>query len=231
MMDCKGVASCVYGSILYFLLRDGRLEGNQEARLLRVNDARRQWYRLHPRVVKLPRILMRSCLLEGWAELHGPAIKAANTRNAAKFFKSLAHRYFNTLSTRDRNVCLVADSLVGFYDCLYQSGMLLQNEQLLGLSTRCQKFGLSYQRLRNLAMTDSILAWPVRPKLHKMMHAPEMAEIINPIYVQHYAEESLIGTTAKVWTMSMAGRYQGSLQRVVLTKRLTGLLLRCEGAG
>ena len=60
-------------------------------------------------------------------------------------------------------------------------------------------FGLSYQRLRNLAGTSGEMAWPVTTKVHKMQHVPELANIINPVHLQCYADESLMGTSQKVW--------------------------------
>ena len=39
-----------------------------------------------------------------------------------------------------------------------------------------------------------------------------------------------MGTTARVYKKSMFGRYKATVQKVVLCKRLTGLLLRLEGA-
>jgi len=63
-----------------------------------------------------------------------------------------------------------------------------------------------------------------------MMRIPELAGHINPIRVQCYSEESLMGTTARVYKKSMFGRYKATVQKVVLCKRLTGLLLRLEGA-
>ena len=62
-----------------------------------------------------------------------------------------------------------------------------------------------------------------------MQHVPELANILNPTQVQCYMEESYMGTTQHVWMNTMNGRYKGKVQAVVLTKRLAGLLLRCEG--
>ena len=113
---------------------------------------------------------------------------------------------------------------------LYKAGWFLNKEELVKLATHTQDFGVAYQRLRNIAAAEGELAWPIRPKAHKMMHIPELAGHINPIRVQCYSEESLMGTTARVYKKSMFGRYKATVQKVVLCKRLTGLLLRLEGA-
>ena len=45
--------------------------------------------------------------------LHGPIVKAANTRDIARLFESLAHAQFIAPTPRDRNICSVATNLVG----------------------------------------------------------------------------------------------------------------------
>ena len=91
-------------------------------------------------------------------------------------------------------------------------------------------FGVSYQRLRNLAQAQKVLAWPIRPKVHKMQHVPELASHLNPVHAQCYLEESFMGTTAKVWRKSMVGIYSKGIQELTLVKRVAGVLLRLEGA-
>ena len=107
--------------------------------------------------------------------------------------------------------------------------MFLSGEQVATPQGHCTTFGLSYQRLRNLAATAGDLVWPVRPKVHNMQHVPELANILNPAQVQCYVEESYMGTTQQAWKKSMVGWCKAKVQAVVLTKRLAGLLLRCEG--
>ena len=92
----------------------------------------------------------------------------------------------------------------------------------------CIEFGENYQKLRDWARDAGQLAWPVRPKVHKMQHLPQCCAVINPTAVQVYGEESLVGTTVRVWKKSMAGRYTGVVQRNVLVKRLTGLMCHFE---
>ena len=162
-------------------------------------------------------------------DLSGPAIKAAITRNAAGFFEHLATTFFTSDSPKDRHLRQVTSSLYAFYGTLYGAGMFLSEDEVNTLQGHTTAFGLAYQRLRNLANTEEQLLWPVRPKVHKMQHVPELAGVINPVHAQCYGDESLMGTTAAVWRRSMSGRYKKNVQSVVLTKRLTGLLLRLDG--
>ena len=60
------------------------------------------------------------------------------------------------------------------------------------------------------------------------MHIPLYASVLNPRFVQNYAEESFIGSTTKVWHRSMFGPYKKVTQSTVLLKRSLALLLRLE---
>ena len=83
-------------------------------------------------------------------------------------------------------------------------------------------------QLREVARQKGWLLWNVTPKVHKMQHVPLLASVINPRFVQNYAEESLIGTCTAIWARSVSGRYRSVAQRAVLAKKLTGLLLHFE---
>ena len=120
-------------------------------------------------------------------------------------------------------------SLVGFYQALYDAPMFLTGEQVATLQGHYTTFGLSYQRFRNLVAIVGDLVWPVRPNVRKMQHVPELASILNPTQAQCYMEESYMGTTQHVRKKSRVGRYKAKVQSALLTKRLAGLLIRCEG--
>ena len=81
---------------------------------------------------------------------------------------------------------------------------------------------------RECARVKRQFCWRVTPKVHKLQHIPLYSEVLNPRHVQNYSEESLIGTTARIWKGSMDGQYQKSAQSNVLLKRTVGLLLRFE---
>ena len=112
VFDCKGVASTIAGSLVTALTRDRRLGPTQQHRLNLVNTKLRSFYAGHQGVHKLPAITMQSFTgSSGWAELAGPAIKAAPTRAAAPFFAELAAEYFNSDSAEDANICRLTASL------------------------------------------------------------------------------------------------------------------------
>ncbi len=228
VMDCKGVAALVYGGLLGLLVRKWALGPNQAARLAHVNVLRANWYAVHPGVARMPKILMSNLTTEGWGDLSSPVIKAAMTRQAAPWFLDLANRFFTTASPTDTAVRTCLGALVRFYDTLYSANRFLTNDEVNALRRACLDFGVAYMRLRDIARTEGLLLWPVRPKVHKMQHFPLLSEVMNPRFIQNYIEESLVGTTTTVWKRSVKGRYEEHVQRVVLMKRVVGVLLRFE---
>ena len=141
MVDCKGVASWVFGGVLNTLLKEPALGANQKERLRRINQERLQWYKNNPGIIKLPRLLLHSHRQQdGWAELAGPAFKAAVTRNAARFFEHLAASFCNSDTPKHQNIRKVTSNLVGFYGVLYKAGWFLNEEELVKLATHTQDF-------------------------------------------------------------------------------------------
>ena len=91
-----------------------------------------------------------------------------------------------------------------------------------------ESFGECFMRLREIARVKKWPLWNVTPKVHKMQHVPLLATVLNPRCVQNYAEESLIGTCTAIWARSVRGRYSNVVQKTVLAKKLTGLMLHFE---
>lgn len=228
LADCKGVAALTFGGVLMHLLRDARLGQSKAARLDRINAERQAHYNQRPGVATLPRIMMGNVVQAGWGDLHGPAYKAANTRQASPFFRELVHKFCVSGSPCDQCLRSVVASLDNVYAVLYSAGAFLTQDSMETLRAHVLEFGLSYQRLRELSRRSEVSAFPVRPKIHKFQHIPFLAEFINPRVVQAYGEESLVGTVTKTWKGSVAGRYRARVQEMVLVKRVTALLLRFE---
>ena len=103
-----------------------------------------------------------------------------------------------------------------------------QND-LDALRILCIQFGEDWIRCREFARLRHALVFNVTGKVHKTQHLPAMAAIINPAWVSCYAEESLIGTTMRVWKQSQHGRWTMLIHHRLLMKRLCGLVLRLEG--
>ena len=95
-------------------------------------------------------------------------------------------------------------------------------------SSRFANIGFEIMRRREFARIDHKLNFNVTPKMHKLQHLHLYARILNPRWVQNYAEESLIGTTTTIWQKSIRGNYSDHVQENVVLKRTVGLLLRLE---
>lgn len=228
IFDCKGVASTIAGSLMSALVRDVRLGRNQHQRLDRLNMKLRAFYARHPGLYKLPKITANSLVgSNGWAELSGPAIKAAPTRALAPFLVELASEFCGSESEEDVATRRVVGALREYYAAMGTT-MFMTQASLSRLQAAIDEMGIAMQRLRHIAGSRNELSWQVRPKLHKAMHMPLFASIINPMSLNCYVRESQVGTSQKVWKGSVAGRYQRHVQRSVLAKRWLGLLLRLE---
>ena len=228
VMDCKGVAGLVYGGVLSMLLCLGSLGANRPQRLETINVQLKRWQEAHPGGYAMPPLRMGNLVADGWADLHGPAIKAAMTKRAAPFFSHLADTFFVAGTDEEFHAKELARDLTKFYDALDSAIMFPTNEEVEQLRDCCNSFGLHYMWCRELARQSGQCRFPIRPKVHKMQHMPLWVEIINPRAVHNYAEESQIGTTTKVWKSCMSGKYKSNVQFNVLAKRLAGLFLRFE---
>jgi hypothetical protein len=226
MMDCKGVSAICFGGITVRLTREPALGNNIPDRLKVINNKLAEHYRLRPGTHRLPRIAQSNLLVDGWAVLHGPAVKAANTRHASSFFKEVAAEYLSHGSAFDQHMASAARLLDEFYSILYAAPRFPDDDVINRLRSVCTAFGEAFMWCREYSRRDGLLWWEITSKVHKMQHVPMMAKIINPRHLQCYASESLIGTTTKVWKRSMSGRYKKRVQKVVLTKRVLGVLLR-----
>ena len=141
MMDCKGVTATVLGGLLHYLLTNVLLGSNRDIRLATINAKMKEWYDAHPGSHRIPRILMGNTTLNGWAELHGPAIKAANTRSAVGPFKAIWAEYARADDELDSNASVVINSLATFYDILYTAPMFMSDECIERLQVVCITFG------------------------------------------------------------------------------------------
>ena len=229
LMDCKGVLALVFGSVLMLLLTEPRLGRTRELRLQAFNKLLEEWYVDHPGVLRMKRILISNITLDGWGNLHGPAIKSANTRGALPAFKSICDRFFDADTEQDSCIRIVFKSLTDFYELLYSCPMFMSDADVARLQQACLDFGRSYQKLREITRRAHLLAWQVTTKVHKMQHVAMLCRVINIRFLQCYADESLVGTTTTVWKKSVSSRWRRCVQRNVLLKRLTGLILRYEG--
>ena len=96
------------------------------------------------------------------------------------------------------------------------------------MSTALLGVGKYLMVLRGLSADEGTLMWQVLPKAHYMQHFELQARIINPRYTQNYCEESFVGRFTKIWKATAVGKYNSTIQRVVLIRYLAAFVLRLE---
>eukprot|EP00959_Pyramimonas_sp_CCMP1952_P237961 4972750-Pyramimonas_sp.AAC.1 len=132
-------------------------------RLAKINSDMSARYASRPGSNRLPRITKNMLASDGWANLHGPTVKAANTRQAAPAFKDLGDRYLGN-SRKDVSIKAVLTTLAAIYSIMWDGPMFLDQSSQDSLKQHCLEFGSNYQRLRMLAMRDGELTFQVTTK-------------------------------------------------------------------
>ena len=231
LLDCKGVTSSMAGSLLILLVRDVRLGPNQQSRMDLINIKLRGFYSRNKDAYKLPKLKLQNLTrADGWAEMSGPAIKAAQTKACAPFLRELADEYFDTDTFEDLAIRTLFSCLEKFYNLMASCGMFPNDAELMQMQDTIDDWGIALQRLRCEAHARDQLLWQIRPKCHRVLHLPFFAAVVNPNSLNCYIRESQVGTSQKVWKASVKGRYRLVAQRTVLARRWLGLLLRLEMA-
>ena len=228
VMDCRGVGAVVYGSLVSTFVYWPALGATLGARLDTLNRFMAEWYDLHPGVGRLPKLTSASLVLNGWTELHGPAVKAANSRHAAPLFAAMAREYCPGGTDHENLLIDVTLALEEFYEILANAEMFLSPAELARFSDVTLELGVAMMKLRHLSEGRGLHRWQVKPKVHRMAHLPGFAKCINPRRVSCYSDESHIGTCCKIWKRSLVGRYQSHIQRSALAKRWLSVVLRLE---
>ena len=220
----------VIASIIRHLVRtEHRLGPNQQARLDSINTKLSNWYEERPGSHRLPTLKLSNLQQTSrWSQLHGRAVKAANTRAAVPFVAELAAEFYSPDDEYGRLSIRCARMLARFYEAVYAAGAVLTDAQLEEVRRIVRIFGASFQQLRNLSQTMAFLGWNITPKTHYFMHLPSSCALVNARFTHCYMDESAVGTITKIWSRSARGRYRRTIQRVVLLKRLVALFVRLE---
>ena len=238
-VDHRGVCSIIAGSLLVELVRkEPRLGTNQAERMQSINVFIDAYYAVRPVSCRIPEIRLEnltlgsssSALLQDWAVLHGPVVKAANTRHLSPVLDELAIKYFDSDSEEDIAVRSVCCELCHFYHILYNSPMFLSDATKAELKTCLLTLGRNMQKLNAFSVGRGELSWWISPKVHYMQHFEQQADLINPRYTQCYAEESLMGRIAKIWRATAVGQYANIEPSSLDTSRHLWCRSTCEAS-
>ena len=163
---------------------------------------------------------------DGFANLGGPGIKAANTRSLLPFVEALAIEFLDdgTLYHKPiRKLFASANQIVG---TMYNAGMFLTSVEQRRLSQHVLRFGRHMQFCQSTAARDQEPLWHLTPKVHGLQHLPQQSKLINPRMLQNYIDEGFIGRVTKMWAASANGQYLSTIQNAVLMKLMIGLQLQ-----
>ena len=121
------------------------LNGNMN----RFYDARLGSHRLAP-------IKLSSIMLDGLVELHGPTVKAANTRAVALVFAYLAERFLVGPDQLYVSLRLLTSLLQEFYEILYAEPLFMSENAIARIRHVCVDFGMHFQPFREYCSENHI---------------------------------------------------------------------------
>ena len=220
VFDHHGTSSVIAGSTLQELVSNCvALGANQAARMSKINAEMKVYFDTHIVSSRMPPLRLKHLKLDGWGELHGPLVKAANTRHFMPFLQQLANRYLNSGSPYYTAINKLIEHANGVYHALYSSDMFLNDEQVAFLSNQVLKFGKYHMICRMHASNLGHHLFQVKPKAHYAQHIPFQSILINSRHTQCYCAESLIGKMTTIWKKSVSGPYSNrTVQRQVCVK-------------
>ena len=94
------------------------------------------------------------------------------------------------------------------------------------MESHVNRLGRHYQKLSTDSFHEGQTRWKTTTKFHYYVgHLAQQAALINPCWVQGYSSESMVGTTAQIYSMCQNGPFHARVQRVVMHKYRIGLRL------
>ena len=226
VLDNNGVCSHIIGNCLWSVLVFRQLPGcrNYEEALAELRRRIQLHYRTHRVTSQIPPLRRENLVsVSGtYPCLHGPGVKAANTRHLMPFVAALMEELDDgsEWAYHRRRVASYMDRL---YAILYDGPMFLSAAEKLELKQVSHRLLLHYVWLSAWSARRGKLWWNFVYKFHYMYHLVQQANLINPRFAQSYTEESLVGKIMLIYKASCNGPFFAHVQRTVLKKWLSGL--------
>ena len=175
--------------------------------------------------LKYSNLVSPSAEQTSFPELHGPAVKAANTKALVDFGLLLASELCDGTVYKKRR-WKVFRALARFNEIIEGQGMFMTDAALSELQEVTHSLLLNYSWLASEAAKAGQVAWGIKPKHHYLAHIPYQAQLLNPRYVRNYLDEPMIGTVTGVWKGSKFGPFRKAAQKNVLSKYLLAVQLQ-----
>ena len=196
MSVCSCSCFCIFHApcciALRFLLSK-KGGNNQKEKVERLDEHMQEWYKKTkcPSKIQGKLTVDRLRTKKGWPKLKA---KAAATRHLARNALELCIMFCGG-STHDKQMRVVAQLLVRFYELLNQETMFMGE----AAKTEIQKLGfrmcMLYSTLADASLRLGTKLWKTSPKLHLFIHLCEWQAVQfgNPRYFWTYADEDLVG--------------------------------------
>lgn len=227
--DLKGVISIAAGSLLqHLVLHYGTLGSTHQQRIDTLNADMRRFQTDPATRAKhtMPLLRLVDLKTQGWHQLSGALIKAANTRDLVPWLRDVAQRYLPPHGAFARAMRRVFDALYQIEHIMYSAGMFFSDDEKERFAAQFLIIGKQWMFLRSECRLAKVDAWQIKPKCHAFLHLPSQGDLINPRFVQVYAEESLMGKVVRVWRACARGPYAPTAQFSVLSRIFAGLEIR-----
>ena len=201
LIDHKGYVGVIQGSILNRILRrttNASLGAKNQARLDSINLLYKRWASDNSIECRLPPVKLAHIRRGGWSFVHGPLVKAANSRQSVPFFIMLCRLSFGH-SLEDRMAMKILESLEAVYNIFDSSQIFLKASAKIAHTRHVVAMGECHMWLRDDARSRHELSWQVLPKVHQTQHLPKQADLINPRFTMSYCEGGCAGILAMIW--------------------------------
>jgi len=228
LADHYGISSHIVANIFWSHVHAASLVlpgATQEARLDFLNGDIRAFYSGNGVEARVPTLKLSNLKRDGFPELHGNGIKAANTRALVPFAVDLQRRAVRMHPIVDNKHALkVVESLDKFYEVIYGADYFLTDAEYRLLVSALTRLGNNYQVLAVNSGAAGNMLWKQTVKLHYCIgHLAYQSQLLNPRRVQTYGSEGFVGKMANIYGMSMNGPHEAGLQKKILLKYTTGV--------
>ena len=173
---------------------------------------------------RVPNLTMDNLVRDGWPDLRGPMVKAANTRNLYRFGMELS-RQLDDGSVRMTRRRIVCQALHDVNEIIDSGPLFLVGDTLSTFVSSVHKIQVNMSWLARDAIERGDMTWKIFPKVHLLSHLADQAVLINPRFVRCYRQESGMGKIQKIYGSLMNGPYHDRIQRSTLQKQVIALLV------
>ena len=200
IFDHHGTSAVVAGSVIDTCVTECVALGpNQAARMARVNQEMKHYFDTHLVSSRMPPLRLKNLKSDGWAELNGPLVKAANTRHMMPFVQILAATYLNEGTAEHKAINKVCEACNGVYHALYNSDMFLNDREIDFLREQLLRFGKYHMVCNQFSRNRDEFRFQIKPKAHYAQHIAPQSVLINSRHTKCYCAESLIGKLTTIW--------------------------------